>query len=119
VVDQLEAHLQEISRYLGLAWTGGPIDYYKFRDHEDFHANSGCHPSATACAKPTDVRSTRALDGHELIHVYTGPLGHPPAFFEEGLAEALAPEGRSFMAPSSTISSIGPVRWPFPREGTT
>jgi hypothetical protein len=51
-------------------------------------------------------RSPRVLDDHEPIHVYTGPLGHPPALFEEGLAEALAPRGRSFMAPQQSWRDI-------------
>jgi hypothetical protein len=106
VVDQLEAHLQALSSYLGLDWTGGVIDYYKFRDQDDLHASSGCPPAAHACALPADVRSTRALDGHELIHVYTAPLGRPPALFQEGLATALAPEGRAFMAPSQSWREI-------------
>lgn len=106
VVDQLEAHLQAIGNYLGLTWTGGEISYYKFRNYDDFRSNSGCLDSASACATSGTVRSPRALEAHELIHVYTAPLGHPPALFEEGIAEALAPEGRRFLAPDRNWRDI-------------
>jgi hypothetical protein len=99
VVDQLEAHLQAINNYLGLTWTGGVIDYYKFRDAEDLHANSDCGPTASGCASH-DVRSARPLDGHELVHVYASSFGDPPALFAEGIAEALSPQGRPFPAPA-------------------
>ena len=101
VVDRLEAHLQALNNYLGLTWTGGTIGYYKFRDSDDFRSNSECPSSTIACATPRqDLRSQRVLDGHELIHIYTRPLGRPPTLFEEGVAEALSPEGRTFLAPS-------------------
>jgi hypothetical protein len=106
VVDQLEAHLQVLGDYLGLTWTGGQISYYKFRDYDDFRSDSGCLTSAGACARPAEVLSPRVLDGHELVHIYTGPLGHPPALFEEGIAEALAPVGRRFMAPERSWRDI-------------
>jgi len=100
VVDQLEAHLQAINSYLGLDWRAGVIDYYKFRDLEDFQANANCPSGSVGCATPSvDVRSTRVLHGHELIHVYMGPVGEPPLVFSEGIAEALSAEGRTFPAP--------------------
>jgi hypothetical protein len=112
VMDRLEAHLQALGDYFGVAWAGGTIDYYKFRDRDDFRANSDCPQSASACATPVgDVRSTRPLDGHELVHIYTRPLGRPPLLLEEGIAEALSPEGRAFMAPEQSwrdILAVGP-----------
>jgi hypothetical protein len=107
VVDQLEAHLQTLTTYLGLPWTGTVIGYYKFRDLADYHSNSGCSQATDGCATPIpDVRSTWTLQGHELVHIYTRPLGSPPALFEEGLAEALSPEGRAFPAPSQSWRDI-------------
>jgi hypothetical protein len=107
VVDQLEAHLQAIDDYLGLTWTHGSIGYYKFLDSADFRSNSECPSSAIACATPRqDLRTTRILDGHELVHVYMRPIGEPSPFFEEGLAEALSPEGRTFVAPDKSWRDI-------------
>jgi hypothetical protein len=110
VVDQLEAHLQTLTTYLGLPWTGGVIDYYKFRDLADFQSNSGCPPAAGGCNSSSsagpDVRSPMPLHGHELVHIYTRALGIPPALFAEGLAEALSPEGRAFPAPSQSWRDI-------------
>ena len=97
VVDQLEAHLQAVTGYLGLTWQGGAINYYKFRDNDDLRRNAGCGDLSSGCLISTlDVRSAVALHDHELIHAYMSPLGRPPALFEEGIAEALAPEGRYF-----------------------
>ena len=102
VVDQLEAHLQTLTTYLGLPWTGGVIGYYKFRDLADFQSNSGCPASTGGCTTTVpDVRSPWTLHGHELVHIYMRPLGRPPALFEEGVAEALSPEGRAFETPPS------------------
>ena len=97
VVDQLEAHLRVVTGYLGLAWQGGLINYYKFLDKDDLSRNSGCSELSWGCATPSlDARSAMALSGHELVHVYMMPLGRPPSLFEEGIAEALAPDGQYF-----------------------
>jgi hypothetical protein len=107
VVDQLEAHLQALTTYLGLAWTGGVIGYYKFRDLEDYQSNSGCPKTSGGCETTVpDVRSPWTLHGHELIHIYMRPLGRPPDLFEEGVAEALSPEGRTFPPPSENWRDI-------------
>ena len=99
VVDQLEAHLQAINSYLGLDWKWGTITYYKFRDLEDFQSSGFCSSVSVGCVQQPFVFTTEVLDGHELIHVYMGPVGRPPIMFEEGVAEALSPEGRSMPAP--------------------
>jgi hypothetical protein len=118
VVDQLEAHLQAVNGYLGLTWQGGVINYYKFRDNNDLSRNAGCGDFAAGCAfGALDVRSTAALHDHELIHAYMSHLGRPPALFEEGIAEALAPDRWTFAADTEwnwrdilAISRVGHAR---------
>jgi hypothetical protein len=107
IVDQLENHLATITNYLGLSWTGGVIGYYKFLDLADYHSNSGCPDGTDGFATDIpDVRSIWTMQPHELVHIYTQHLGHPPALFEEGIAEALSPEGRTFQAPSQSWREI-------------
>lgn len=106
VVNQLEAHFAMLHVYLGIEWPGGLIDYYKYRDATDLHANSDCQQLAAACATGHAVQSPLVLHQHELVHVYTRHLGRPPAMFEEGLAEALSPQGRPFVAPILTWQEV-------------
>jgi hypothetical protein len=106
VVDRLEAHFAALHAYLGIDWPGGMIDYYKFRDQADLDAHSQCALLADACRIGSGIQSPRVLHGHELIHVYTMRLGHPPPMFEEGLAEALSPEGRGFLEPNKTWQEV-------------
>jgi len=106
VVDKLEAHFALVNAYLGIEWPGGTIDYYKYRNATDFVYNSDCPQRSTACANGWAIQSPLALDRHELVHVYTRHLGRPPAMFEEGLAEALAPAGRTFGAPTQSWQEV-------------
>jgi hypothetical protein len=117
VVDSLEHHLEALTTYLGLPWTGGVIGYYKFRDLADYQSNSGCPDKSGGCMTTVpDVRSPSTLHGHELVHIYMRPLGRPPALFEEGVAEALSPEGRVFNAPDEGWRDI--LAAPSPEDGT-
>jgi hypothetical protein len=101
VAGMLETHFSLVHAYLDLdrPLVDRPIRYLKLRDQADLDRNSGCPPSAVACAGDHGIASARTLDGHELIHAYLRPLGRPPAMLEEGIAEALAPQGRMFVAP--------------------
>jgi hypothetical protein len=76
------------------------IEYTKYLDVADLAVRSGCPPAAAACTGDTGLASVRALDEHELVHAYLRSLGRPPAMFEEGVAEALSPQGRTFVAPT-------------------
>jgi hypothetical protein len=109
VVDKLEIHLQALTTYLGLPWNGSVISYYKFRDLADYQANSPCPPGSGACTKiPPEVHSPLTLHGHELVHIYMsmGSGVRPPGLFEEGIAEALSPERRTFPAPRESWRDI-------------
>jgi hypothetical protein len=106
VLDRLEAHFALLHTYLGIEWPGGTIDYYKFRDEADLDAHGQCALLADACRIGSTVQSPRVLHEHELIHIYTMQLGHPPSMFEEGLAEALSPEGRGFLEPQRTWQEV-------------
>jgi hypothetical protein len=109
VVDELEIHLQALTTYLGLPWNGGVISYYKFRDLADYQTNSPCPTGTGGCTKiPPEVHSPLTLHGHELVHIYMsmGSGVRPPGLFEEGIAEALSPEGRTFPAPRESWREV-------------
>lgn len=106
VTDRLEAHFALVNAYLGLTWPGGDVHYYKYVDHQDLAAQSDCAPQVDACSGVGTVQSPHTLDGHELIHVYVRHLGRPPPLFEEGLAEALTPQGRIFPAPTESWREV-------------
>ena len=106
IVDRLEAHFALLNDYLGLAWPGGVIHYYKYSDGSDFAIHADCPQLAEACSSDRYVGSPLVLDGHELVHVYVRHLGRPPPMFEEGLAEALTPRGRVFSAPAATWREV-------------
>lgn len=91
VVQAIEQRSDRFAELLGTTparWE--PIDYYKFFDAEDAARHSPCEASNRACAKRSQVWSTRALHDHELAHVVlAGLAGDGPPFLEEGFVVAL------------------------------
>ncbi|WP_437586050.1 hypothetical protein [Sorangium sp. So ce1000] len=94
----LERHLQVMTAELGIDWPeDAVIDYYKFRDVQDSRAHSGCGGSIASCYSDDGLRSSFAMDPHELIHAYTmSQWGDSASLLREGIAVALScrPWGR-------------------------
>ena len=105
VLEQLERNFELTHAYLGFVWPiGRKVDYYKFRDNDDYLSNSECPVDSGSCADGSTIQSPDTLEEHELIHAYLAPMGRPPAFFVEGVASVLACE-----APSSEL--VNPKQW--------
>lgn len=91
VLAQLEWRFETMQGYLGLSWRAGQkVDYYKFRDQNDYAKNAPCLAGSDSCAQRTSVMSAHVLQEHELIHAILAPSGLPPSFFEEGTAVVLS-----------------------------
>ena len=91
VLVQLERKFEIMVGYLGLAWPEGKkVDYYKFRDQNDYWNNAPCPKTSASCTEDSSVMSAYVLQEHELIHAYLAPFGFPPSFFIEGAAVALS-----------------------------
>jgi len=91
VLLQLERNFEIMQGFLGLAWPAGKkVDYYKFRDQNDFRKNAPCSKNSASCTEDSSVMSPYVLQEHELIHAYLAPFGDPPSFFVEGAAVALS-----------------------------
>lgn len=102
VLEYLEENADLVARsQLGLdptAW--GPVDYFKYRDADDFAANAPCGQgegtNIGACTLDystkgrIEVHSPSAIHGHELVHGYAYSFGYPPTLLMEGLAVALS-----------------------------
>ncbi|WP_437307044.1 hypothetical protein [Sorangium sp. So ce388] len=90
--------MQVMTAELGIDWPEDDvIDYYKFRDTQDSKEHNGCGDSHPACFSDDGIRSSFAMDTHELIHAYTMPQwGDSAALLREGIAVALScrPWGR-------------------------
>jgi len=91
VLVQLERNFAIVQGYLGLTWPEGKkVDYYKFRDQNDYSKNAPCSKTTASCTEDSSVMSPYILQEHELIHAYLAPFGDPPSFFVEGAAVALS-----------------------------
>jgi hypothetical protein len=91
VTEQLERHFATVREYLGFPWPArSKVDYYKFRDQNDYERESACPESGSSCVRDGVVLTASVLQHHELIHAYLARVGLPPAFFTEGVAVALA-----------------------------
>lgn len=87
-LDDLERHFETMRAFFGFPWAAGSrIHYWRFADVFALQATGVCGPQLPACASGLAVYSTETLHEHELVHTYLAPLGHPPAFMVEGLAE--------------------------------
>lgn len=66
------------------------LQYRKYRDREHLRRVTG--NLADGFAQPPDfiAHSIRRFDAHEAIHVYTGLVGRPSDFFNEGIAVAMS-----------------------------
>lgn len=76
------------------------LQYYKYRDREQLHDVTGRDTNGFAEPSVFAVHSIAPHDGHEAVHVYSGLVGRPSNFFNEGLAVALNTDpGEPVVAP--------------------
>ncbi|HVZ72089.1 MAG TPA: hypothetical protein VHJ20_06910 [Polyangia bacterium] len=108
IMDRLERHRTEIDDFYGIE--SGVIDYYLFRDHDDFMASSPC-PSAGACTLGRSVYAYIPFFEHELVHGLFADAGEPARVVSEGLAEHAA-----CIAPEIAFG-VSPNEWPAAVEG--
>jgi hypothetical protein len=83
---------------------------YTFRwyTEETYHLVAGCSEGSAGCAGGEVARSYLAPLDHELAHLVSFAVGHPPSFFSEGAAVA-------FDSPRGYGSLYGPIG-PLPIE---
>ncbi len=65
------------------------IDYYKYKDREQQKRLTGYTYTGWANASTFEAYSYLPWMNHECVHLYTSVIGHPPKFFNEGIAVAL------------------------------
>lgn len=61
---------------------------YRWYTDEGFQDEAGCRDGTIGCASSSTVRATAAPMDHELVHLVSFAVGHPPPFFTEGAAVA-------------------------------
>jgi hypothetical protein len=107
VLSEAERHYAWAHAYLGLP-ESERVTYYKYRDDQDFAANSPCNEllgtSSAGCASAGLARSYAALDTHELSHAYTQSHWSMPRLINEGLAV-------SSSCPVDLSTPAGGVTW--------
>ncbi|HVZ72091.1 MAG TPA: hypothetical protein VHJ20_06925 [Polyangia bacterium] len=86
-MERLERHRTEIDTFYGVE--SGPIDYYLYRDRDDFTASSPCPPSS-GCTNGRSVYAYAPLFEHELVHALFADAGEPALVVQEGLAQYAA-----------------------------
>ncbi|MEO8902726.1 MAG: hypothetical protein ABI488_11910 [Polyangiaceae bacterium] len=90
----LDEHAEKVGSTVGFqAGAAGVVRYYKFRDFAELKAAGDCGSGAGACAIAGKVVLTpRAIDLHELSHIYVnrGLSGPSSTLLDEGFAVALS-----------------------------
>jgi hypothetical protein len=88
LMERLEANLAAVASMLGINTDRVHVDYYKYRDIEDLHANGSCPRGWHSCANGPKIHTgVLQASQHELVHAYVGGLGTPSNVYQEGLAE--------------------------------
>jgi hypothetical protein len=85
IMDRLELHRTEFNQRFGV--TNGVIDYYLFRDQDDFTQNAGCPPEHGACEVRRSVLTVDPFMEHELVHAFLNDTGAPNNPVREGIAQ--------------------------------
>jgi hypothetical protein len=86
-IDWLEVHYRSITAWLGIELPAGDQLDYSYVDNE--RLDRYCPSSAAGCAYEEEAFASSPLERHELVHLYSNLIGHPPLFFREGLATLL------------------------------
>jgi hypothetical protein len=103
IMDRLESHRTEFNQSFGV--TNGVIDYYLFRDQDDFVQNSNC-PSPEyrmGCEHRRSVLTTEPMMEHELVHAFLNDTGEASNAVHEGIAQ---------WAACLTPNTANPTSWP-------
>lgn len=91
--DSVDTDWQEVYNAWALAQLGlqpsRKVEYRKYASREVMGRYTGTY-NTNGYAEPADWRfhTIWPRDNHEIVHVYTAPLGRPSDFFNEGLAVA-------------------------------
>lgn len=88
-----ERFLSEIEKLLRVQ-VPGRAEYYRVRHPEEVAFYTGLHAAGVTNVPAARIHTTLDHHAHEIVHWVAGQLGDPGAFFQEGLALALVPEGR-------------------------
>jgi len=89
---KLDERLARFEELLGQS--AGHTDYYLYDYPEEVAVATGWHAGGVTLDGGHEVHTTSAASSHELVHVVGFRLGHPGAFFQEGLAVHLGDSGR-------------------------
>ena len=87
-MDELEANLAEVARFLRFNPAGVAVEYYKYRDTDDVRANGPCPNGWHSCTNQSMIHTgAQQAMQHELLHAYAASVGYPSNVYQEGLAE--------------------------------
>jgi len=89
---KVENRVAELERLFGQP-LGRRVAYYRYESAQEIAAGTGHYAAGVTFAAAGEVHSTEAYHEHELVHLVAGQLGDPGAFFQEGLAVAVANKG--------------------------
>ncbi|HUG52906.1 MAG TPA: hypothetical protein VMR21_04875 [Vicinamibacteria bacterium] len=89
---KVEKRVAELERLFGQS-LGRRVSYYRYESAQEIAAGTGHYAAGVTFAAAGEVHSTQAFHDHELVHLVAGQLGDPGAFFQEGLAVAVANKG--------------------------
>jgi len=92
-VEKSERFLGRVEANLRVTATR-PTDYYRVDHAAVVEAKTGLYSVAATDLRTGTIVSTRAYDPHEIVHRVAAEIGNPGLFFHEGLAVALADDGR-------------------------
>jgi hypothetical protein len=105
-VSEFSGAAEALRAFLGLDGEVEPIEWYRFRDSQDFDASRldtcGASEDLSGCLRGSTIYAPPGVIEHELVHAVSAVLATPPSLFREGLAVALScspgpgllPEGR-------------------------
>lgn len=88
-----ERFVARLERLLGRA-VSGRATYYRYEHPVDIEIVTGTYARGITNVRSGEIHSTLKAHPHEIVHWVFGGMGRPSAFFEEGLAVALAEDPR-------------------------
>lgn len=88
-----ERFVTRLERLLGRA-VSGKATYYRYGHAVDIEIVTGTYARGITNVRSGEIHSTLEAHPHEIVHWVFGGMGRPGAFFEEGLAVALAEDPR-------------------------
>jgi hypothetical protein len=88
-LDRLDDLVGFVSSEFKLPLPKEPLNYFKWRTTQYESVARLCPRDAPACAFGTTAHSQVWAHDHEVVHALFAPVGNPPNFFKEGIANVL------------------------------